>query len=951
MVLFQLVLLTTGAVKGQDPYYWKLTDENGLPSQTVYQVMQDRNGLIWIATANGICSFDGKLVQNYDCSALNDQEILKIQEDQEGNIWGLNLSGQLFCLSGGKVSVVNKLGEIVLIRIIDFVISEDKIILGQLDKDNSNTNLIKFNLSNSDKYCQVIKVEGLLYALQVNNGDVISYSGIKIDSYMNIIDIEEFKTIGSKILLYNCHSKHFFCDGKVIIVPRIGNTVNIIDLESRKQICDFKIGKVTKNVVGIDGLTYLMLNEGVMMTDFSKRDFILGEISVNGVYKDREDCFYFPSNEGVIIIPQFNQKNITKNTALLSDKKTTRLEKIGEKGQVLTSMAGALKILAPGRKFRFVHKFSSNVTSVMSSRGEINYIGTDEGLFEYPMKSAILRTAIKDLYLSKNNLIYFGASHAFGKFYQQRKSIAVIENLRTYAISETRDGMIWVGSDKGIYTYDGKNFKPFIDNVYKCHFPFRVTDMKTDAHGKLWVTTIGHGVLVISNNKIENIFNKNYKLTTNTIYCVTFDDDKVWLGTAKGVFRCQYKSKNFLNINKYYGLPSDEIFALCADKENLLIGTSKGLVSMPYDVMEPNLIPPNIHLKRLMVNDSALSLSKEKHRLKYWQNNLFIEYISYQYRSKGDARYEYRISELDTNWTITDQRYLKFTNLSPGSYHFEIRAVNECDVRSNDVIRLYFDIAKPVWLEWWFLLGSVASAGFGAWYISYKTFKNRQKILEKEGEFKARIEDLRNQALQAQMNPHFIFNSLNAVQHYLSQNDKDNAVRFLSKFAGLIRMVFEFSKRKEISLNSELEMLDLYLSLEQLRFEKTLELIYEVSDELKDNQEAILLPPLLIQPIIENSFRHGLFHKNDKGKLIVKFELVYDHHLKCTVEDDGVGRKKAESMPSWKPSQYSSSGLISTEERIKYWHQKNNTGISDCFTIEDLYSNNKACGTRVTMIL
>ena len=85
--------------------------------------------------------------------------------------------------------------------------------------------------------------------------------------------------------------------------------------------------------------------------------------------------------------------------------------------------------------------------------------------------------------------------------------------------------------------------------------------------------------------------------------------------------------------------------------------------------------------------------------------------------------------------------------------------------------------------------------------------------------------------------------------------------------------------------------------------------------------------------------------------MIVKFELVYDHHLKCTVEDDGVGRKKAESMPSWKPSQYSSSGLISTEERIKYWHQKNNTGISDCFTIEDLYSNNKACGTRVTMIL
>lgn len=947
MVLFQLVLLTTGAVKGQDPYYWKLTDENGLPSQTVYQVMQDRNGLIWIATANGICSFDGKLVQNYDCSALNDQEILKIQEDQEGNIWGLNLSGQLFCLSGGKVSVVYKLGEIVIRKITDFYIIQNLLYFGDFVKIGVSSNMYCYNIDEKSTSKLHDNLNGLLFSIYPMDSNLLLYSRSSFYSYVYMLETKNNNKISIADSVYLPSSKHICLFQNQILVPLDNGKIRLINLNKNYQNNDYSIVSPTKNLIVIGSYIYLLMNKGFIKTDLIHEKNYFLDKRINSIFLDREGNYYYSTNEGVLIQPTRNQSQKGGNSYLIHNGKVNSIIKL-KTGQILSGNDDG-EIRGIGEEFSkntFGYSAINYLSEVASNKPLL--VGADNGLFLKGNMRPLVKTSVKCIYSNKTST-FFGASQIFGKI--SGNKFYVIKQLRTYAISETRDGMIWVGSDKGIYTYDGKNFKPFIDNVYKCHFPFRVTDMKTDAHGKLWVTTIGHGVLVISNKKIENIFNKNYKLTTNTIYCVTFDDDKVWLGTAKGVFRCQYKSKNFLNINKYYGLPSDEIFALCADKENLLIGTSKGLVSMPYDVMEPNLIPPNIHLKRLMVNDSALSLSKEKHRLKYWQNNLFIEYISYQYRSKGDARYEYRISELDTNWTITDQRYLKFTNLSPGSYHFEIRAVNECDVRSNDVIRLYFDIAKPVWLEWWFLLGSVASAGFGAWYISYKTFKNRQKILEKEGEFKARIEDLRNQALQAQMNPHFIFNSLNAVQHYLSQNDKDNAVRFLSKFAGLIRMVFEFSKRKEISLNSELEMLDLYLSLEQLRFEKTLELIYEVSDELKDNQEAILLPPLLIQPIIENSFRHGLFHKNDKGKLIVKFELVYDHHLKCTVEDDGVGRKKAESMPSWKPSQYSSSGLISTEERIKYWHQKNNTGISDCFTIEDLYSNNKACGTRVTMIL
>ncbi|MFZ4545626.1 MAG: sensor histidine kinase, partial [Saprospiraceae bacterium] len=230
-------------------------------------------------------------------------------------------------------------------------------------------------------------------------------------------------------------------------------------------------------------------------------------------------------------------------------------------------------------------------------------------------------------------------------------------------------------------------------------------------------------------------------------------------------------------------------------------------------------------------------------------------------------------------------------------------------------------------------------------------FKQLQKEREVELSYKSRIEDLRNQALQAQMNPHFIFNSLNAVQHYLSLNDNSKAIKFLSKFATLIRIVFEFSKKKEISLASELEMMDLYLSLEQLRFARSIEIDFIVEDEVRQKQEQILLPPLLIQPMIENSFRHGLFHKLEGGKLIIKFEVVYDFHVKCTIEDNGIGRTKTLEMASWKPKQYTSTGLYNTEERIKYWHEKNKTNITDFFKIEDLFIGNKPSGTKVTLIL
>ena len=223
-----------------------------------------------------------------------------------------------------------------------------------------------------------------------------------------------------------------------------------------------------------------------------------------------------------------------------------------------------------------------------------------------------------------------------------------------------------------------------------------------------------------------------------------------------------------------------------------------------------------------------------------------------------------------------------------------------------------------------------------------------------EADFKLQLNELRAQALQTQMNPHFIFNSLNAIQHFLTTQDKENAMLYLARFAKLIRFIFEHSKQKTISLRKELEFLKLYLSLEKLRFEGKVETTTHIEANILGKEDEIHLPPLLIQPLVENAFKHGLFHKNGEGNLYVSFSYT-DPILECIIVDDGVGRKKAAKMNQWKKRHHKSSGIKSTKERIELLNKTVATDITpkeNQFKIIDLSDEfGNALGTKVMIKL
>lgn len=216
---------------------------------------------------------------------------------------------------------------------------------------------------------------------------------------------------------------------------------------------------------------------------------------------------------------------------------------------------------------------------------------------------------------------------------------------------------------------------------------------------------------------------------------------------------------------------------------------------------------------------------------------------------------------------------------------------------------------------------------------------------KKQEEFQHKATDLEMQALRAQMNPHFIFNCLSSINRFILKNESESASDYLTKFSRLIRMVLTHSKKQLITLDDELEMLQLYLEMERLRFKYSFD--YNISFKNEIDPENIFIPPLLLQPFAENAIWHGLMNKGEQGHLIISLSKE-NTILKCIITDNGVGRKKAAELKSKSVEKNKSMGLQITKERLALLNKDKNE--DSFFKVEDLYDDQgNANGTRIIL--
>ena len=342
------------------------------------------------------------------------------------------------------------------------------------------------------------------------------------------------------------------------------------------------------------------------------------------------------------------------------------------------------------------------------------------------------------------------------------------------------------------------------------------------------------------------------------------------------------------------------------------------------------------------------TLLKNQSKLPYNYNTITFGYRGICLTNPNKVLYQKKLEGLEKEWSApSSEDYSKYANLTPGKYVFRVKSCNDEGVWDSIETTFSFIIETPFYLTWWFITicSALIIGGF------YTVFNIRILSIAKKQrqDFNRKVEmsKIELKALRSQMNPHFIFNSLNSIQHYIFHSKTDEAIKYLSKFARLVRIILNNSDKPTVTVEEDLEGLKLYLELEQMRFEE--KFTYEIVIEKSVDVDYDIMPPMLMQPYVENAILHGLNPSEKKGKLIINLSAK-DNFLICTITDDGIGREKAAEIKRTMPSnKHKSLGMKITEDRLKILNEINNSKLN--VTITDLKEGNESKGTQVQLFI
>ena len=398
-------------------------------------------------------------------------------------------------------------------------------------------------------------------------------------------------------------------------------------------------------------------------------------------------------------------------------------------------------------------------------------------------------------------------------------------------------------------------------------------------------------------------------------------------------------------------------------KNNIWLATDQGLVKINTKNIKVQDLKPlkTIIRKAALFNEptdwskysasnSWSKLPENTMKLHHTQNHLSIYYHTLNFNNPENEAYFYRLDGSDKKWHgPSDKDYVVYPFLNPGKYIFRVKSLNKHSNLFSREARFSFIILTPWHKQWWFLLLVIIML-IGFSLLGFHLRLNYvRKAEKKKREVLSKITELETKALQAQINPHFIFNSMNSIQNFVLDNDVDDALIYLNSFSKIIRMTLDFVDKKFISLSDEINYLRYYVQLENMRFDELFD--FEVDMDLEIDPETTFIPPMLLQPIIENSIKHGIIPLKDrKGRIILKIEKLNNDHFRCIIEDSGIGRKEAEKLKEKQLKKRESRGLKITEDRLRMLDKDNKSLFQ--VHVEDLFDNDgQAIGTKIKITL
>ncbi|MCB0598090.1 MAG: histidine kinase, partial [Phaeodactylibacter sp.] len=385
----------------------------------------------------------------------------------------------------------------------------------------------------------------------------------------------------------------------------------------------------------------------------------------------------------------------------------------------------------------------------------------------------------------------------------------------------------------------------------------------------------------------------------------------------------------------------------------LIVGFRKGISIFDPQQLQGSRERPRPYLTSFKVYnnewkaDSSLFYTK-RIPLGHKENYFSFEFSAVGYTHPEKYQYQYKLEGVDEDWILAGQRnYAAYTNVPGGDYIFLVKVANSDGIWNEEPAKVRLSVATPWWRQLWFRGGLLLLFFAGAYAFYRYRLGQVQKAERLKSEFEKKVANLELTALRAQMNPHFLFNCLNSIDHYIIKNETRKASEYLNSFSRLIRLILQNSRSNYVNLKDELETLTLYMEMESLRFSHRFDYEVQVQPGLPLNE--IEIPPMLIQPYVENAIWHGLMLKTGKGT--VRLGVSKENGiLKCTIQDDGIGRQKAGELKRPSRSGKKSMGMSITKDRIETINKiyETNTTVKIIDLVDD---NGKAAGTKVELMI
>ncbi len=965
------LLITSYPIVGQTPPYIHFRGGEDIPSSETYHVIQDRQGYIWIATANGVSRFDGYEFRNFgEKDGLPDNVILEIYEDYKGRIWFVSYSGLLSYYYRGKIFpykynyLMPKIfaGGRGAVKLSFCVSKYDEVLVSVIHKGafkiSSNGTIVKLYSSIPNQFI-------IDFSYKLGNA-FITYDTSKVKYGWRLILADKQNVNSSLQPVF--FSSHFFAVQNKKDEALLTFDCSLISYQSGVIHVDSVSKPIIWTSVDREGHVWISKYGGGVACyrnfDISKPPLIklFNGLSITSVVEDHEGGYWLSTYaNGIFYVSSIQNKTYFWNPGQMGkgqiqafcatpngiwvgfDRgKLSMISRESVPKEINTSFLYQYDISINGLVCDERHQrlwLLSNVFLYSEQDGKFvrhtdnkTYRGNPQGF-----SAKCLAIDGDRLWLgTRLGVILYDGHHVV---YNSRDSGDFSGSVSSIVVA--RDGIKWLGCSNGLWKYENGKFDwlglsiPILRS--------RISELAFNPiDGSLWIATHGEG-LVIFNKKVIAIINQSSGLASNVVTSIAMGPDRVWVGTSAGINQIsiipdisgQYTVGAF---DRSVGIVSNEIVGLQATDSTLIIGTREGLLVYPYEKFDQQ-VRPKVYITKFEVNGKDTTTTNNA-SYSYLQNHIAISFSGLTFKTLRKTLFRYKLHKDDPEFSYTRFPSVTLPALSPNSYNFEVWAQNAYGQWSEEPATIDFVINSPFWDTPWFifLVSTLIIA------IISTLFAYRFRSLKRQTALSRRLDGWKQQALLQQMNPHFIFNTLNSIQLFILQNDTLSSHRYLTKFAKLMRLTLDNSQNFSVRLSEELETINLYLELEALRADG------KFTFEIQQPEDLLLearIPSLIIQPFIENAIWHGVMPKTSPGIITIQFRQKANSIL-CTIEDNGIGRKAAESYAATRV--HKSLGSKITMQRLQLLKSLHNQQLGILY--KDLMDKDgNPSGTRVELTI